>query len=238
MAKKRAPGGGRKPKGDTSRTAQLTVRVPEAMRSQLESGAKERGWTLTDELMWRLRNSFNREREERRDPAIRGLCYLIAELAHHVTGGLYAGNQEVAFFNWRADPFFYRAFKIAIGKLLDAIEPPGPITAPTIDVSNPKDVDDYPQHWLETMQTPEARAEFAVNHVIGAFRTLPRITDKQREEATRLVGEHTAAMHQFYGMPDAARDLAFKPRSGEMVKVNAIMKTIELGDQKTGDSNG
>jgi hypothetical protein len=86
------------------------------------------------------------------------------------------------------------------------------------------------KRWLDSMQTPDARAEYAANHVLALFRTLPRITEEQREENRRLVGEHSAMMHQFYGMPDAARDLAFKPRSstGETVRFDASIQQIEL----------
>jgi hypothetical protein len=238
MARKRAPGGGRKPKGDTTRTAQLTVRVPKAMRSQLELGARERGWTLTDELMWRLRNSFNREREERRDPAIRALSYLIAELAHHVASGAYMGDREFALYSWRRSPFCYRALKIAVGKLFDALEPPGPVTLPTIDVDNPERLDSYTQRWIDSFGAPESRAEFAVNHVLAALRTLPRVSEEQREENRRLIGEHSSIMHQFYGMSDAARDLALRPRDmsglGERVPIKLDINVIKL-NTKQGD---
>jgi hypothetical protein len=157
---------------------------------------------------------------------------------------MYWGHLEVRFGNWRNDPFFYRAFKIAIGRLLDALEPPGPITAPqfTSEVEDQEKSDHHMARWVDSMRRVEARAEYAANHVIGLFRTLPRITDEQREENIRLVGGlHTSLMNQFYAMPDAARDLAFKPRvepkAGETVELTANVETIKL-NLKTGDSNG
>ncbi|MFY9836910.1 MAG: hypothetical protein WAK55_10635, partial [Xanthobacteraceae bacterium] len=140
---------------------------------------------------------------------------------------------------WRTDLFFYRALKIAIGRLLDALEPPGPMTAPKFDVPNLEYADNHMAHWIDSMRTtPDARAEFAANHVLGLFRTLPRMTDEQREENRKLVGEHAAMMHQFYGMPDAARDLAPKPRKefkpGETVQLEANVQVINLST-KTGE---
>src|SRR5437868_5676678 len=112
MPRKRAPGGGRKPSPYTPR-AQLTIRMPDDMREQLEAAANQRDWSLTDELLLRLRVSFGREREERREPAMRALCFLMAELAGHIVGPAAArGKSELALYDWRSDAFFYRAFKI------------------------------------------------------------------------------------------------------------------------------
>jgi len=91
------------------------------------------------------------------------------------------------------------------------------------------------KRYIDSLQTPEARAEFAVGQVLAAFRTLPRLTDEEREENRKLVGEHTAMMHQFYGMSDAARDLAIKPRSGETMEMSVGVELIEL---KTSNKSG
>src|SRR6516165_455129 len=55
MARKRAPGGGRKPKGAAPMRSQLTIRMPDDLRTELEAAARKRGHNLTDELLWRLR---------------------------------------------------------------------------------------------------------------------------------------------------------------------------------------
>ena len=51
------------------------------MRKQLEREAAEKAVNVSDRLLWHLRRSFNRQREEERDPALQGLLVLIARLA-------------------------------------------------------------------------------------------------------------------------------------------------------------
>src|SRR5262245_44631170 len=103
MARKRAPGGGRKPKGAVA-AGLVAVRMQDDLRAQLDAAAKKRGYTLTDEVLGRLRASFAREREQRRDRAMRALGFLIATVADvaHLGGRL---NKQ-----WHRDPFMFQAF--------------------------------------------------------------------------------------------------------------------------------
>jgi hypothetical protein len=75
MAQKRAPGGGRKPKGPVAARSQLTVRITDDLRAELEAAARRRNRNLTDELIGRIRVSFAREHEQKRDPATRALLF-------------------------------------------------------------------------------------------------------------------------------------------------------------------
>jgi hypothetical protein len=126
--RKRGPGGGRKPSGPFAKNdAQLTIRMPADMRKQLELSAARRldgkGWKLTQEMLHRLQRSFDRERDEQRDPTNRALGYILSEVISFVvsvTGGE----------NWRSDPFAFRAVKLAFGLVLEALEPEGKIRAP------------------------------------------------------------------------------------------------------------
>jgi hypothetical protein len=127
MARKRAPGGGRKPRGAFSQlAATLSIRMPADMRAKLEASAARRpgkGWVLTQEILHRLQRTFDRERDERRDPASRALCYLLAQVI--ATVALNVKPRE-----WRSDPFAFRTMKLAFNQILDALEPPGEIKAP------------------------------------------------------------------------------------------------------------
>jgi hypothetical protein len=125
---KRAPGGGRKPKGGFSQlSSTLTIRIPDDMRKQLESEAAEKNESMAQRLMWHLRQSFNREVDKQRDPALQGLLYMIGQLAERLAGGSYMAAGPVRYERqrwWRTDLFRFRAFKVAVKKLLDAIEEP------------------------------------------------------------------------------------------------------------------
>ena len=127
---KRAPGAGRKPKGNFSRLSSvLTVRMPDQMRKRLAAAAKKRpagGWSVSQELLHRVQRSFDRERDERRDPATRALCYLLAEVISMATTVL--PNRD-----WRSDPFVFRSISLAFTQLLAALEPEGDIQPPPLE---------------------------------------------------------------------------------------------------------
>jgi hypothetical protein len=238
VKRKRAPGGGRKRLG-ASVAQNLTIRVDDDLRAQLEAAAiarEKRNWNLSQEILLRLRTSLSNEREQQRDRPMRALCFLIAQLANHVVGPkIVREGKEVALYDWRADPFFYKAFKIAVGQLLDAIDPPGPIKPHEITVENEADLDPSTRRYLESFKTPEARAQYAADHILAALRALPQWPQwpaEAREELRKLVTESglPQLVREFYGIPDAALALAVKPRpftrqrEGETVKITAKLK--------------
>jgi hypothetical protein len=105
------------------------------MKTQLVASAarrdRGRGWSLTQEILFRVQRSFDRERDERRDPAARALCYLLAEVITTVAFNVRPRH-------WRSDPFAFRTMRLAFNHLLDALEPSGEIQAPArTDEDNP-----------------------------------------------------------------------------------------------------
>src|SRR5262249_16281374 len=117
MKQKRKPGAGRKPTGPFAHNnAQLTIRMPDDLREQLERSANKRGWSLSQELLMRLHLSYAKQREEReRRPATRALCFLIGELARRL--GFFDG--------WHRSPFVFRTFRLSVAQLLETLEPTG-----------------------------------------------------------------------------------------------------------------
>ena len=129
MKRKRAKGGGRKPQAGP--TSSLTFRIPDDLRRELELDANGR---LSERLIWHLRRSINRKREEERDPALQALLMLIATLAEEITGGGLIPDKDVRSrfrSEWRTDLSKFRAFKFAVKKLLDTLEEP-PKSRPSI----------------------------------------------------------------------------------------------------------
>jgi hypothetical protein len=88
------------------------------------------------------------------------------------------------------------------------------------------------RRYLETFKTPEARAQYSADYVLTAFRAFPQWSAEAREEQRKLVTEYglPQLIREFYGIPDAALDLAVKPRKfvkqrpGEAVKITAKFK--------------
>ncbi len=120
--RKRAPGGGRKPSGPFAQnSAQLTIRMPADMRAELEAVAQKKGWSLTQELLWRLRASLSQRSNPHRDRAGRALGFLVGDIARQISSGDS---------NWHLNPFLFRAFTLAVAKLFDALAPVGEMVPP------------------------------------------------------------------------------------------------------------
>jgi hypothetical protein len=98
----------------------FTVRMPRSMRTQLDSAARKHGRVVGQELLTRVQRTFDREKADQRNPALRALLFLFGELADYLCRDP----------NWHRDPFIFRAFKLAIVKLMDALEPKGEMSPP------------------------------------------------------------------------------------------------------------
>lgn len=201
MAKRRAPGGGRKSKGPT---VPFSMRVPVEMRDELSAAAtkrsKQRKMKISDteEMLIRLRTSFARERDEARDPAMRALGFLFAEAAEQVHLGV----------PWRSDPFLYRAVKIAISRLLDALEPKGRVKASKqwkeafAKFAKERIFDGRVplKAWIDQFsESPEALAKHAVSTVLVVFNRTPMGLSTMK-----------VVSYDKFGIEDARRDLQIK----------------------------
>jgi hypothetical protein len=206
MKRKRAPGGGRKPKGEFSNlTSSLTIRIPEDVRKQLESESTASGQSVAQVLLWHLRRSFNRERELEREPAMGALCFLIADLAGKVSGLVDAQGRPA--FDWRTDPFFFRAFKLAVAQLLDALEPSGEIEPPEMMLRSKMEggLNEHIHSMLiRTYETPEARAEQAVRTLLSNLQDATYDPSWLNEVEPNF---KTYWRRREYGLVDARRDL-------------------------------
>jgi hypothetical protein len=219
---------GRKPKGQFSgKLANFSTRIQPETRKQLEKEAKASNQSIS-QLAERLLVAGLAERQQtEKDPAMRALCFLISEIAHTIVGPTVTdGKREAAFYSWRIDPFFYKAFRIAVGRVLDALSPPGEITPPKIKIAEkPLEKDDALEasmmRWLESFKSPEARAENAADYILQTFRDIPRWSAEERETQRQILRSlHAPSLaREFYGMPDAAHDLAVKPRSGKTIEI-------------------
>src|SRR5215831_974877 len=121
MPRKRAPGAGRKPKGEfAGKLANFSTRIQLETRRALEAEAAATGLSISQLAEKLLKTGLAERRQGEKDRKIRALCFLITQLAHHIVG-VHAINDEKKYerplYDWRSIPFFYRAFKIAVGQL-------------------------------------------------------------------------------------------------------------------------
>ncbi len=209
MAKrKRAPGGGMKPKGKFSGlTSVLSLRMPADMRKELEKAAKAKDCSLSQELLHRVQTSFSEDRKRARDPALQAMCFLIGEVAEGITNPVMrvAGATLP---RWRSNPFLFRAFKLAVGQLLDALEPAGEIKGPSGEALKP--IEGVTLHarsdFLRPLhQSPEKLASFVSAGILRVF-----LGNADGHSNARWGGD--------YGIESARRYLNVIPKREEAMK--------------------
>ena len=114
MAKKRAPGAGRKPRGDfTGKTATLTTRITAETRAAMERAAQKSGRSLSQEVERRLNDSVRNERNRRYD--VRALAEAIAIVAEKV--------EKATGKHWLQDAFTGEALRGGIETLVRHFAP-------------------------------------------------------------------------------------------------------------------
>ena len=241
MKRKRAPGGGRKARAGP--TSSLTFRIPDYMRKQLEREAAEKGVNVSDRLLWHLRRSFNRQRDEERDPALQGLLVVIARLAEDVAGGEYVPDKDVRSQlrrEWRTDLFQFRAFKFAVKKLLDTLEEPPPDEYELTEEQREQVARESAEHFgaspefntlfLSIHKSPEAMGGWVFGNLWKRF-THSHLPFTENEQ--RMMVEHpvfgVAWEREFYDFQKARKALELKPpREDPFEAIKRIMNDRNL----------
>ena len=122
--RRRAPGGGRKPRGDFSRlTSPFAVRMPEGLRAQLKAAAAMNDRSEGQELLSRLQQSFDwpTEVQEAWGPRhIKGLAQLVVQVSRTVEGavGVPPLGKPDHDLNWHKNAFTHRALTSAVNACL------------------------------------------------------------------------------------------------------------------------
>jgi len=174
----------------------MSFRLPTEMRTALAKAAKGSGRSVTQELLRRLHGSFRRDR----DPALQALCYLVEEVAEGVVNPAPFRVTSMRPL-WRSNPFLFRAFKLAVGKILDALEPAGEIKSPVgLEIAEGVDLFTGSAFLRGIYKTPETLADFVAAGIsqalLGAVVIDPPMT------------KWDAAID--YGIEAARRDLQIK----------------------------
>jgi hypothetical protein len=210
---------GRKPKGQfTGKLANFSTRIRVETRKALEREATETGQSISQLAERLLVDGLAARRDRKKDRAIRAVCFLISEAAQHVGGYRPDDEKNQMLKKWRTDPFFYRAFRIAISRILEALEPPGEIKPPQIKVEleiDPKaekrqGFPEFLQSWVDSFKSPEARGKHTADYILTSLARIPQLSDDEIEEQIkhfRAIGSPESMIDEVYGMPNAARDL-------------------------------
>jgi Arc-like DNA binding domain len=213
--RKRAPGGGRKPKGDFNNlSSPFSLRMPLDLRKQLELASRRSGRSISQEILRRVQNSFQRDRDRANAASLRALCFLISQIAEHAS--VLENN------SWRAEPFKFKAFKRGVSTLLSKLEPSGEVVGPFEKAGNPL-FNSYEQFgdfiaegvWGDLHRASVTQAtEFADGIADEIQSTLSEIQESEGEAELfrKLMPELRQRMRDkyegiAYGMADAKRDL-------------------------------
>jgi hypothetical protein len=117
MARKRAPGAGRKPRGEfKGKSATLTTRIMPETRAAMQRAAQKSGRSLSQEVERRLNDSVLNDRNRRSD--VRALVEAIAIVSEKVE--IATGK------NWLQDAFTGEALRHGIEVLVRHFAPHGP----------------------------------------------------------------------------------------------------------------
>jgi hypothetical protein len=190
--------------------------MPADMRAELDAAAQRRGWSLTQELLWRVRLSLSKERLDHHFPATRALCFLIGEIARQVS---YLPPQE----EWYRDPFMFKAFKLAVAKLLDALEPAGEMRSPW---TNAEASSELVKWEIDSWKTPETAANRAASLTLQSLFQPAKLSEKAKSvfrQVSKLSPDNAGIMdllveqleRTFYGSSDARRDLGLDKKGSE-----------------------
>ena len=239
MKRKRAPGGGRKPRAGP--TSSLTFRIPDDLRRELEQEATG-GATISERLQWHLRRSMNRKREEERDPAMQGLLLVIARLGEIVTGGDFMPEKNVRSHirsQWRADLFYFRTFKFAVKKLLDTLEePPESLTKEqreqlAREAAETFGGSEFDKFFVELQKSPEAMGAWVFGNLWQRFTHshLP-FTEQERRMMSRDPVLGRAMEREYYDFQKAQKALELKPEEDLFEAVKRTMKDRNLDPEK------
>jgi hypothetical protein len=157
MPRKRAPGAGRKPKGEfTRKTATFTTRITHETRMALEHGARETGRSISQHAESILRAAIHKPTDaQRRNQALARTIALVAENLEKSTGQ-----------PWNEDAFTGQALRHATEALLFhfAPTPPDSLTVPpAIEAMASR----MPPDFGERYRTPAGIGHLAAYRVIS-----------------------------------------------------------------------
>lgn len=205
--RKRAPGGGRKPKGELRQLdAPFSLRMPADLRKQLENAAKRNGRSISQEMLRRVRSSFLKERDRGIDPSIRALSFLIWCIHQQIfLKSVWAdnswGDPVTEGRHWRTNASFYKAFSAAVQTLLGKFQPVGNDSLMT---ASPEDVGvEVANHIWWELNNPQLY-DLLLKKMLNELEMTLEDDPPMRELFTRY---RQSNKEIYYGLADAKRDL-------------------------------
>jgi len=173
--RRRAPGGGRKPKGEfVGKSATITTRIRPDTRDELETAARTNGRSLSQEAELRLRANLRPTDAQRRNRALGHAITLLAESIEKPTGR-----------SWLEDPFTGRALRYAIEHFafyFAAISTDGTVEVPPgIKEEASKMPDLFAEQFRQPAGFGHTRAHFLIAELESAARLLAGVPPNESD---------------------------------------------------------
>jgi hypothetical protein len=161
MARKRAPGAGRPPRGEIrNKNATLTTRITVETRQALEAAAKRHRRSISQEAEVALRAYLKRPEGEARN---RALALVVNNLAENIEKQTGAG--------WRRDAFTGEALRSAINAILIYF-------APDVEESVPPRIEEQaakmPEELAARYRTPAGLGALHAFHLVTEIESRPK----------------------------------------------------------------
>lgn len=222
--RKRAPGGGRKPKGPIrDKRETFSTRITPATRKALDREAAESGQSVSQVAERLLLAGLEAKVRSRSMRDVRALSYLFERVALDAANARYErmpARVDVKVAHLRVDPFAYQAFKAAVAMLLDEFEPQGPAISPLLTrrpkgIKGPIRMTEYEWNSIGRFyETPQAYGAYICNRLLAdLWSDEPSLV---RQLLMMQPATADAASYELYGLQDARRDLGLADRAPEV----------------------
>jgi hypothetical protein len=176
MARKRAPGAGRPPRGDINgKTETFTTRITPETRRALEASARKHGRSLSQEAEVGLREYLKKPTGAARNRALAAIVGNLAESIAKKTGE-----------NWRTDVFSGMALVDCIQAVLVYLTPEAE-KSPAVPPAVEKQAAKMPPGFAERYRTPAGLGFMQAHSLITEIENRPRL-GKMHDEWTVPIG--------------------------------------------------
>jgi hypothetical protein len=180
MARKRAPGAGRPPRGELkNKNSAFTTRITAETRRALEEAARKHGRSLSQEAEVRLRYALEKPTGAARNRAI---AYMIGNLAE--------GIEKQTGKSWRTDVFTSMALRYAVEAVLFHFAP-GTGENPEIPPTVEKQATKMPAEFADRYRRPAGFGHMRAYSLIAEIESRPR-PNKMNDEWTLPIGINTS----------------------------------------------
>jgi hypothetical protein len=171
--RKRAPGAGRKPKGEfVGKTATVTTRIMPDTREALEEAARASNRSLSQELEFRLRASLRRPtKAQQRNEALGYAIMFVAEAIEKDTGR-----------SWLEDPFTGLALRYAIDQLAFYFAPVSTEGSAEIPPGIEEGAAKMPSLFAEQYRKPAGFAAVTAHLIIAQIKSASRSPEVPHNE--------------------------------------------------------